>query len=204
MSAPAVPSPSGLPGKLTSQSYILPPSLTYEQWESAGWALQAMHSGIQFWIGDWLLYGERRFDQQAYQAVQDQMGRGDNSLRQAVWVAERFEPKRRQPALTWTHHRLCAHLDEPQRYEILRQAASHEPPWTTRELQEHLNGLNAIEGETVEATSEPGVDDVADLDEQEVEEMLAAADRYRPQDRRSFAQGFVAGRRCYARNAEGN
>ena len=58
----AIPEPAsvGLPGTLTETGYCLPADLSYERWVEIGQTLQQMERSIQFWLGDWWDWGERR------------------------------------------------------------------------------------------------------------------------------------------------
>ena len=46
--------PPGSPAGL-----LLPESLTYDDWRRIGDDLRGIESGVLWWIGDWLRYGER-------------------------------------------------------------------------------------------------------------------------------------------------
>lgn len=111
--------PGGLPGTLADQGYPLPPGLSYDAWKDAGLSLHFMHRNINWWIGDWLVYGRTYYDQDAYQAaalwIQDMLGRKADTVDQCLWVASRFPPPTRNGGLSWSHHRavLLAGLDDP-------------------------------------------------------------------------------------------
>jgi hypothetical protein len=103
----------GLPGRLREDGYDIPPGLPFERWQEIGATLQQMHRSINWWIGDWLRYGEANYGEDAYQAVKLATGRGDESLSQVTWVAARFPAGTRVPELSWSHHRAVLLDDLP-------------------------------------------------------------------------------------------
>jgi hypothetical protein len=112
--APALVDDGGpMPGIRSENSYRLPPGLSFERWAGIGVTLQQMHKSINWWIGDWLRYGEDYFGEDAYQAVKLATGRGDESLSQVTWVASRFPASTRVPELSWSHHRAVLLDDLP-------------------------------------------------------------------------------------------
>lgn len=84
--------------------------LTYEQWEAAGRQLGIMGRACQWWIGDWIRYGEHAFGERYTQAIED-TGLDYQTLRNYVWVAERIDVSRRRDSLSWSHHAEVAALD---------------------------------------------------------------------------------------------
>ena len=187
-----------LPGLLGEDSYVLPPALPFERWEQIGVSLQQMHRSVNWWVADWLLYGEAHYGQDAYQAVQAATGRGDESLSQVVWVARAFPPHTRVPSLSWSHHRAAAELPADERQAVLREAA--EQQLSTRQLIERVRDRQAaisaesraVDGPACAAEAglrEPTEDDLTD-------DARAAlrfkADTLQVRDRGSFAAGWVA------------
>ena len=134
--------PGGLPGTLSSQGYTLPPGLPYEEWQRAGLSLRFMANNINWWVGDWLLYGRERYGQDAYQATCNELtallGREADTLGQCAWVASRFPPAARVPALSWSHHRAVLFDDLPadEGRALLAQAARPENAWPVAVLAE--------------------------------------------------------------------
>jgi len=100
---------------------------TFTEWEALGTILQSVERAVQWWIGDWLLLGERDFDERAAQAVGD-TGLQVETVKQYAWVAERVPPERRRPELTFTHHRAVAALE-----------SLHQDAWLDRAVDEGLS-----------------------------------------------------------------
>lgn len=149
-----------LPGLLREDGYVLPPALPFERWCNIVSTLQTMQRSVSWWAGDALLYGEQHYGEDAYQAVQDATGRGDDSLRQAAWVASKYPPATRVATLSWSHHRVAAELEPETRSALLREAAAAN--LSTRELiarvkaeQEKARAVPAEAAPVCQADAEP-------------------------------------------------
>lgn len=125
-----------LPGLLQPRSYVLPDGLSYERWASIGASLQQIRDSINFWIGDWLIYGERHFGEDAYAAVRDDIkaifGRGEESIDQAILVARSYPPDTRVPELKWSHHREALRRELPIEESIALLQTAREERLPTR------------------------------------------------------------------------
>ena len=99
----------GLPGVPTPTGYVFREDLTYSEWEEIGLSLQMMGKAIQWWIGDWINFGERRYGESYAQAI-EVTGYAYGSLRNAAWVASEIELSRRRDNLSWSHHNEVASL----------------------------------------------------------------------------------------------
>jgi hypothetical protein len=97
--------------------------LKYEEWEALGRQLQRIEGAVQFWIGDWLNYGEARFGEKYAQAVQETTGRAGGTLANLAWVAGRIETSRRREGLHFGHHQAVAPLEPAEQDRILDAAA---------------------------------------------------------------------------------
>jgi site-specific DNA-methyltransferase (adenine-specific) len=121
-----------LPGSLTETAYLLPEGLTFDGWQAAGRYLQRAHRAVQWWVGDWLLYGERRYGEMYAQAIEETTY-AYKSLRNAVFVAGRFEVSRRRDNLPFTHHAEVAGLGVEEADALLD--ASEAKRWSSRDLR---------------------------------------------------------------------
>jgi hypothetical protein len=104
--------------------------LSYEEWETAGRQLQAMGRAWQWWLGDWIKYGEQRFGDLYMQAM-DQTGYEYQTIANVVYVAGKVDVSRRRENLSWTHHAEVAALPAGQQDEWLDKA-EHEGMTTSR------------------------------------------------------------------------
>jgi len=97
-------------------------SLRYPEWVIVGRRLGAIGRCSQWWIGDWLRYGTRRWGEKYAEAARV-TGYDAASLRNIAWVAGRFDLSLRNDKLSWSHHVLLAPLDpDRQRYWLDRAA----------------------------------------------------------------------------------
>lgn len=149
-----------LPGLLREDGYSLPPGLAFGRWCGIMTTLQTMQRRVNWWAGDALLYGEDHYGEDAYAAIQEITGRGDESLKQAAWVAGRFPPSTRVTALEWSHHRAVAGLEPEARSALLSEAVAAN--LSTRELvarvkveQEKARAVPAASAPVCAADDEP-------------------------------------------------
>lgn len=108
--------------EFTPTQLKLPPDLTYDQWDRIGRQLQLAGLAIQWWLGDWLVYGEFRWRQKYSQAIQV-TGRAEQTLMNYHFVAKAISPSRRREEVDFSTHAEVAGLDEPDQDRILAKAA---------------------------------------------------------------------------------
>lgn len=94
---------------------------TFDEWVEAGKKLSTVNKYVQFWIGDWILHGERSYGEMYAQAL-DQTLYSYTTLTHAKWVASRIPPERRRPNLSWSHHHEIADLEPEDQDELLDEA----------------------------------------------------------------------------------
>lgn len=186
-----------LPGRLRENGYDLPPSLSFERWQEVGVTLQQMQRSVNWWAGDWLRFGEERWGEAAYQAVQEIIGHGDESLRQAVWVASKFPPDTRVPTLSWSHHRAAAELEPAERQAVLREAArdnltTRQLIARVREVQEQTKAIDAPAAPVCAAEDTAWLPTPADLTEIASARMRFEMTMRGVRDANAFGAGFCA------------
>lgn len=187
-----------MPGVRSDNGYRLPPGLSFARWEGIGATLQQMHKSINWWIGDWLRYGEDNYGEDAYQAVKLATGRGDESLSQVTWVASRFPAGTRVPELSWSHHRAVLLDDLPitESHKLLEAVKAEPVP--VRELidrartrREQLRGRAVTADGACAAESEPLIWTPAEADL--TDEARAALEAHAPggRHRLGYVSGFI-------------
>jgi hypothetical protein len=97
---------------------------TFEQWEDVGNFLKKSNKCVQFWIGDWLNYGENNFGEKYTQAL-DELDYTYGGLRNMSYVAEKVDLSRRHDNLSFSHHQDVAML-EPKEQEVLLSMSEDE------------------------------------------------------------------------------
>jgi DNA modification methylase len=98
--------------------------ITFDEWQSIGEKLSQVESGIHWWIGDWLNYGEQRWGEMYTQAM-DITEFDYQTLKKDKWVSDKIELVRRRTLLSWSHHCEVASLP-PQDQDHLLQRAEDE------------------------------------------------------------------------------
>ena len=112
-----------IPGKITPTGLVLPDDLEYDNWIQVGETLKLIESGVQWWIGDWLAFGERKYGEMYSQAL-DSTEYEYQSLADMVYVATNVGFSRRRENLSWSHHREVAALEPEQQTLILDSAVN--------------------------------------------------------------------------------
>jgi hypothetical protein len=93
------------------------------EWSAVGRRFGEIGRCSQWWLGDWIHYGNARFGERYTRAVK-LTGYDSQSLMNMVYVASRFEISRRRESLSWSHHAALAALDvETQEYWLERALA---------------------------------------------------------------------------------
>lgn len=106
--------------KFTKTSLTIDPATPYDNWESIGEQLNQIEGAIQWWIGDWLNFGERKYGEMYAQAVDESQVR---TWQQYKWVANAIESSRRRE-LSFSHHVEVASLEPNEQEYWLEKAES--------------------------------------------------------------------------------
>jgi hypothetical protein len=117
-----------------------PPSR--QDWELLGDYLSWMEGSLEWLIGDWVTYGESHFADKAAQVI-DATGWDLNTVKQKARVSQQVPPARRDPDLTWSHHREVADLKPAEQEKALAKAKREE--MSVAELRHHLRKSGATE-----------------------------------------------------------
>jgi len=126
-----------LPGiKTTQTALIIPEGTPFEEWESIGGKLRQVAGAVQWWIGDWLNFGEKHYGEKYAQAL-DATDYDYGTLRNKAWVSSRFELSRRHDNLSFSHHQEVASLDPDEADKLLAQAEVEN--WTSGDLREKVH-----------------------------------------------------------------
>ena len=97
---------------------------TFDEWQACGQSLFGLSNASLWAIGDWIVYGEGRGDWgETYTQAIDATQKSYDTMRHAAWIAEIFQFGRRQPNLSWSHHKEVAGLPEPEQDHWLDVAA---------------------------------------------------------------------------------
>jgi hypothetical protein len=132
---------------ITRNSLSISKELSYAEWESIGAELFKVEAAWQWWVGDWINYGENKYGQ-TYEQALALTDKSFASLADAKSVAEKFESSRRRE-LSWSHHRAAMSLGQDEQDTILDQAEREGKPrsWVREKVKE-IKGLTEPEVET--------------------------------------------------------
>lgn len=133
----------GEAGAFSPVGLTLPVDISPDRYEAVGRALGSMKESVQWAIGDWLAFGEKRWGEESFQ-LHEALGISPESRMQYIRVASRVEPHRRQASLSWSHHRLVVAF-EPQLQEHFLQLAVNEN-LSKRELEEAIRAAKDKQG----------------------------------------------------------
>ena len=114
---------------------FLPEDLPLEEWRRIGDNIAVLADSSTWWLGDWLVYGQRRYPDRYRRAVAE-TSLDHQTLRNYAWVARRFPPPRRRPALSFQHHAEVAALPERDQDGWLDRA--QQSRWSRNTLRREL------------------------------------------------------------------
>ena len=98
-------------------------NLGLAEWSAVGRRFGEIGRCSQWWLGDWIHYGNTKFGERYSRAVK-LTGYDVQSLMNMVYVASRFDISRRRENLSWSHHATLAALDvDEQDYWLARALA---------------------------------------------------------------------------------
>ncbi|MFI5782788.1 LmbU family transcriptional regulator [Nocardia sp. NPDC051570] len=120
-----------------------PSNITFDEWQRAGMQVSRAIDSFSWCLGDWLVYGRRKYADRYRQAI-DAAGLDYQTLRNYAWVANRFELPRRRPGLSFQHHAELASLPDAEQDTWLDRA--EQGRWSRNQLRQHLQA--ARKGQT--------------------------------------------------------
>lgn len=111
----------------TPVSLTIPNGMKFERWQELGVALRAAGKGVQFWIGDWIRYGEHEYGEKYSQAI-EVTGREAATLQNWVYVAENVHSSRRRELdkVDFSTHAEVASLPPAEQERILAHAEAED------------------------------------------------------------------------------
>jgi hypothetical protein len=113
--------------RTTSVAWLAHTELTSVEWESYGPRIGLMSKGTNWWLGDWVRFGQRRYDRR-YRDAAALTGYDEQTLMNLAYVAGRIEISRRREDVSWSHHAELAKLENHDQDE-----------WLDRVLEERLS-----------------------------------------------------------------
>ena len=87
------------------------PDLPLERFTELCWLLGRFHEAVRFAIGDAILFGEKMYGEESYQAFEE-LHLSEDGRREYLRVSERVPRSIRRRDLSWSHHRAVAALSK--------------------------------------------------------------------------------------------
>jgi hypothetical protein len=87
--------------------------LEFANWLRVGHRFGRVSRSCQWWIGDWLAYGNRRYGETYVKAAKI-TGYDVQTLMNMAYTSVRFEISRRRENVSWSHHATLASLPQPE------------------------------------------------------------------------------------------
>jgi len=111
--------------KFTPVSLEIKPGMKFDRWLELGDLLRLMAKGIQFYVGDWIRYGEHEYGEMYSQAI-EATGKEEATLQNWVFVAQNIHSSRRRELdqVDFSTHAEVASLPAKEQERILSAAAS--------------------------------------------------------------------------------
>ncbi len=142
--------------KFTPLGLILPESLDMSQWSHIGQKITRSHQAVEWWIGDWAAYGERRYGK--LREFAEANGINYQTLRNAAWVSKAIEPSRRRDNLELSFHSEVAALKPAEQNRWLDRVETEKMSRAElrKELRTDKGETNALasEGKSLELPSQ--------------------------------------------------
>jgi N6-adenosine-specific RNA methylase IME4 len=111
-----------LPGIVTEIGWQLPRDLTERQWSDIGRKLGRMERSVQWWIGEWWMYGETSFHGgKAIVTADDWEGPSYGTCKNAANCCRKFPKARRRALLSFSIHLEAASLPAEEADAILNE-----------------------------------------------------------------------------------
>ena len=126
--------------RFTPAGMVVDGDPTFADWSRCGEFLQQAAGRIQWWVGDWLNYGESKWGETYTQAV-DATGLDYQTVANAKWVSGRFDVSCRRETLSFSHHLEVASLPVEQAESLLDEAESE--GLSTRDLRARVRGIKS-------------------------------------------------------------
>lgn len=133
-------------GDTLSLTLELPPTTTFEQWVMVGRELCLGQQAVNWHIGDWWIFGDRRYGERAKAAAEGIFGLEFGSLANLGTVSRAFDTSRRHEVLSFTHHQEVASLPAEEADALLERAERDR--LSTRDLRREVQAIKAVNENT--------------------------------------------------------
>jgi hypothetical protein len=123
----------------------LPEHMSFDSWRELGTQVYRVMDCSVWWLGDWLVYGEKTYGDRYKQAITD-ASLSYQTLRNYAWVARRFPLSRRRDTLSFAHHAEVAALADDEQDVWLGRA--EQSNWPCSQLRRRLRAAQLTNRQT--------------------------------------------------------
>jgi N6-adenosine-specific RNA methylase IME4 len=127
-------------------------SISIDEWKELGSQLKQVEGSVQFWIGDWARFGDKKgftgkyTDSKVYDELEEITGLERKTLKEYKSVAENTSEARQSSAraddISYSHYREVAKLSPEKQTEFLNKASDEK--LSVRELRNEINREDKI------------------------------------------------------------
>lgn len=125
---------------VTPVALIMPEGFTMNEWKKTGMTIKMLAKGAQWWVGDWLNFGEARYGEKYSQYIND-IGLAYGTLANYQSIGGKFVPGRRREELSFGHHESVLALENPDQQDEFLEKAVQES-WTREQLRAAIREFN--------------------------------------------------------------
>jgi hypothetical protein len=131
----------------TTTGLLIPEGMPFDRWQGLGSDLRKAGKGIQFWIGDWIRYGEHEYGEKYTQAI-EATGKAEKTLRNYVFVAQNLDLSRRRDTeiVDYSIQAEIASLPPKQQERVLQQAEAEGDGFTVKHARREVSKIKRSEG----------------------------------------------------------
>ena len=122
--------------EISKTGLIFNDSIAFNEWKDIGSLLKQVEGSVQFWIGDWLNFGKRKYEHGKYEQALQELEYEKQALKDFCWVSESIETSLRKDNLEFSHHKEVASLPPEEQQQWLETAEQEQ--LTVRELREQI------------------------------------------------------------------
>ena len=128
--------------RFENSSLVIDNSVTNEEWKQLGQGLRQIEGCVQFWIGDWARFGDKKgftgkyTDTKVYDELEEITGLNHQTLKDYKYISDNVPSSLRNDDLSFNHHREVAKLTPDKQTEFLNRAS--EEQLSVRDLRQAI------------------------------------------------------------------
>lgn len=154
MSTLSIPLSSDAARRTSHVAWIPKSEMEHPEWIAQGRQLGALGRCSQWWVGDWIRYGNKKWGEKYAEAARI-TGYDIGSLRNMASVAACFDLSLRSDKLSWSHHVLLAPLERDEQIFWISRAI--EGRFSVADLRLELRAALRAAGMSPASTDNPAL-----------------------------------------------